>query len=85
MYTLNKMSLELQSQINSILRIMRISLDKLRLSLILPNIFENLTYARQRLKGNDFENCIDLIEKYFKQKVFLNENLYICMYIHIYI
>ncbi|XP_065369499.1 dynein regulatory complex protein 10-like [Calliphora vicina] len=47
---------------------MRDSLDKLRISLILPQIFENLISVRQRLNGSEYENCIVWIEQYIKEK-----------------
>lgn len=63
------MSLERKSQVNCIIRIIRESLDKLRISLILPQIFENLIIVRKRLQGTGYEKCIDMIKEYIQEKV----------------
>ncbi|XP_023306034.2 dynein regulatory complex protein 10 [Lucilia cuprina] len=63
-----EISLERQTQINSIIRIMRESLDKLRISLILPQIFENFLTVQQRLRGSQYEMCIEWIKKYIQEK-----------------
>lgn len=65
------MSLERQSQVYSIIRIMRESLDKLRISLILPQIFGNLIIVRKRLQGTEHEKCINMIKEYIQEKVIL--------------
>ncbi|XP_037953777.1 inner centromere protein-like [Teleopsis dalmanni] len=55
-------------QVESVLRIIDESIRKLRISLILPNIFENPRLFRDCLKKSRFEPCADALDAYLHIK-----------------
>ncbi|KAM7342084.1 uncharacterized protein ACRADG_009625 [Cochliomyia hominivorax] len=57
----DEMSHERQSQLNSIMRILSESLDKLRISLILSKMFQNPICVRQRLRGTNYVICLQMM------------------------
>ncbi|XP_075167409.1 uncharacterized protein LOC142239502 [Haematobia irritans] len=63
-----EMALERIAQVNSVLRIMKESFAKLKISLILPHFFQNPNMILQRLSGNDYETCTRLIKEYIREK-----------------
>lgn len=61
--------MEHETQINSIVKILRESLEKLKISLILPQIFENHLKLQQHVGDSKYIYCIKLIEEYIREKV----------------
>ncbi|XP_073845032.1 uncharacterized protein [Musca autumnalis] len=64
----DELSLERMAQVNSVSRILTESIEKLKISLILPHLFENPITIRQHLDGTDYEYCQKLIKEYIKEK-----------------
>lgn len=60
---------ERETQINSIVKTLQESFKKLKISLILPQIFENHLRLQQRLSDSQYMYCVELIEEYIKDKV----------------
>ena len=60
---------ERETQINSIVKTLQESFEKLKISLILPQIFENHLRLQQRLGDSQYMYCIKLIEEYIRDKV----------------
>ncbi|XP_059225006.1 uncharacterized protein LOC106082558 isoform X2 [Stomoxys calcitrans] len=63
-----EMSLQRLAQINSVLRILTESIEKIKISLILPHIFENALELRQHLEPTAYDNCKKLIVEYLREK-----------------
>lgn len=75
--TINKMfslslleiSLERMAEVNSVLRIIAESIGKLKICLILPQIFDNPMILQKSLNSADYEYCKCLIDEYIQEKV----------------
>lgn len=63
------MSMERTAQVDSVVRIISDSIEKLKISLILPHIFENPIMLREHLGNTEYSYCIRLVEEYIKEKV----------------
>uniref|UniRef100_A0A1I8MM88 Dynein regulatory complex protein 10 n=1 Tax=Musca domestica TaxID=7370 RepID=A0A1I8MM88_MUSDO len=64
----DELSLERMAQVNSVLRILTESIEKLKISLILPHLFENPITLRQHLDDTDYRYCEKLIMEYIRER-----------------
>ena len=62
-----ELTAERSAQVNSVLRILLESIEKVKISLILPRIFENPITLRQYLSSTEYEECILYLENYLKK------------------
>lgn len=69
MFSLSEISLERMAEVNSVLRIIAESIEKLKICLILPQIFDNPMILQKSLNSADYEYCKSLIDEYIQEKV----------------
>ncbi|XP_067633450.1 dynein regulatory complex protein 10-like [Eurosta solidaginis] len=63
-----EMSAERAAQIGSVMRIVNESIEKLKISLVIPRILENPLTVRRYLKGTKYEVCWHQIHSYLSTK-----------------
>ncbi|XP_061391485.1 golgin subfamily A member 6-like protein 6 [Musca vetustissima] len=64
----DELSLERMTQVNSVLRILTESIEKLKIALILPHLFENPIMLEQYLDETGYGVCQKLIQQYIKER-----------------
>ncbi|XP_054738382.1 meiosis-specific nuclear structural protein 1-like isoform X2 [Anastrepha obliqua] len=64
----NDMSAERAAQVNSVMCIVNESIEKLKISLVIPKILENPLTVSRHLKGTKYEDCLHIIQSYLTMK-----------------